>query len=123
MSRSDIDRLRDIVESIRAIAQAEATARHHAGEADVERVTLDAVQYRVMTIGEATKGLSSDLREQHPEVPWSDMARMRDLIGHHYYRLDPEIVRATIAEPVARLRTACEAILAGLLESSPDGEQ
>jgi len=36
---------------------------------------------------------------------------MRDLIGHHYYKLDPQIVRATIAEPVARLRDSCESML------------
>jgi uncharacterized protein with HEPN domain len=33
------------------------------------------------------------------------MARMRDLIGHHHYcKLDPQIVRATIGAPVERLR-------------------
>jgi len=37
---------------------------------------------------------------------------MRDLIGHHYYKLDPQIVRVTIGAPVERLRSACEAILA-----------
>ena len=37
---------------------------------------------------------------------------MRDLIGHHYYKLDPQIVRATIGAPVERLRAAREAILA-----------
>jgi Protein of unknown function DUF86 len=64
--------------------------------------------------------LSSGLRDAHPEVPWSDIARMRDLIGHHYYKLDPQIVRATIGDPVARLRAACEAILAG--SSGPEDE-
>ena len=72
----------------------------------------DAVQRRVFTIGEAVKALSKDLWQRHPDVAWSDMARMRDLIGHHYYKLDPQIVRATIGPPVERLRAACEAILA-----------
>ncbi len=41
------------------------------------------------------------------------MARMRDLISHHYYdELDPQIVRTIIGAPVERLRAACEAILA-----------
>ena len=75
-------------------------------------MALDAVQRRVFTIGEAVKALSQDLRQRHPDVPWSDMARMRDLIGHHYYKLDPQIVRATIGAPVERLRAVCEAILA-----------
>ena len=70
------------------------------------------IQQRVFTIGEAVKAASRGLRQRHPDVPWSDIARMRDLIGHHYYKLDPQIVRATIRAPVERLRTACEAILA-----------
>jgi len=37
---------------------------------------------------------------------------MRDLIGHHYYKLDAAIVRATIGDPLARLRVACESLLA-----------
>jgi uncharacterized protein with HEPN domain len=76
------------------------------------RWPLDAVQHRVFTIGEAVKALSPDLRQRHPGVPWSDIARMRDLIGHHYYKRDSEIVRATIGEPVEALRVVCQAILA-----------
>ena len=112
MSRTDEERLRDIVESIDAVNRADALLRAHPQDAEVEQVALDAIHYRVFTIGEAVKALSSDLRAAHPEVPWSDIARMRDLIGHHYYKLDPQIVRATIGDPFARLRVACEAILA-----------
>jgi uncharacterized protein with HEPN domain len=119
VSRTDDQRLRDIVESIDAVDRADALLRAHPQDADVEQVALDAIHYRVFTIGEAVKALSSGLRYAHPEVPWSDIARMRDLIGHHYYKLDPQIVRATIGAPIARLRVACEAILAG--SSAPEG--
>lgn len=112
MSRTDDQRLRDIIESIDAVERANALLRDHPQGPEVEQVALDAIHYRVFTIGEAVKALSSGLRNAHPEVPWSDIARMRDLIGHHYYKLDPQIVRATIGDPIARLRTACEAILA-----------
>ena len=118
MSRSDTERLRDILECIEAIDRAEATVRRYPGDPDVATVAMDAVQRRVFTIGEAVKALSRGLRQRHPDVPWSDIARMRDLIGHHYYKLDPQIVRATIGAPVERLRAACEAILA-----ESDGEE
>jgi uncharacterized protein with HEPN domain len=98
--------------SIEAIDRAEATVRRYSEDPDIAEVALDAVQRRVFTIGEAVKALSADLRERHPGVPWSDIARMRDLIGHHYYKLDSEIVRATIGEPVEVLRVVCRAILA-----------
>ncbi|MBU4335661.1 MAG: DUF86 domain-containing protein [Actinobacteria bacterium] len=123
MSRTDDQRLRDIVESIAAIDRADALLRAHPGGLDIEWVALDAIHYRVFTIGEAVKGLSSDLRDSHSEVPWSDIARMRDLIGHHYYKLDPQIVRATIGEPIAHLRTACEEILARRSESDDETDR
>jgi uncharacterized protein with HEPN domain len=112
VSRTNLERIRDILESIEAIDRAQATVQRYQGDSDVAQLALDAVQRRVFTIGEAVKALSRDLRERHPEVPWSDIARMRDLIGHHYYKLDSEIVRATIGEPVEALRVVCHAILA-----------
>jgi len=115
VTRSDNERLRDILECIEAIDRAEATVRRYPGDPDVAKVALDAVQRRVFTIGEAVKALSKDLRQRYPDVPWSDMARMRDLIGHHYYKLDPQIVRATIGAPRERLRAACETILVELV--------
>lgn len=45
-------------------------------------------------------------------MPWSNIAKMRDFIGHHYYRRDPEIILATIREPLTQLRAACEQIAA-----------
>jgi len=86
VSRSDPERLRDILECIEAIDRAEVTVARYPGDPDVARIALDAVQSRVFTIGEAVKGLSLGLRQRYPDVPWSDMARMRDLIGHHYPR-------------------------------------
>ena len=39
--------------------------------------------------GEAAKSVSHDLRAAHPTIPWSDMAKVRDLLSHHYHRIDP----------------------------------
>ena len=50
------------------------------------------------------------------------MARMRDLIGHHHYNLDPQIVRATIGAPVEQLRAVCRAILAQPVGEAEDNE-
>jgi len=79
----------------------------------VTDVVLAAIQFHIFTIGEAVKALPVDVTSARPEVPWSQIARMRDLIGHRYYALDAAIVRATIGTPLARLRAACEALLPG----------
>lgn len=95
MSRTDDQRLRNIVDSIDsidsidAVGRADALLRAHPQDIEVEKVAPDAIHFRVFTTGEAVKTLSSGLRDAHPEVPWSDIVRMRDLIGHRYYKLDP----------------------------------
>ncbi|MCB2175188.1 MAG: DUF86 domain-containing protein [Actinomycetales bacterium] len=119
MSRTDAQRLRDILTAIEAIDRAEALAARHPGDADLADAVLAAAQFHVFTIGEAVKALSADLTGGHPEVPWSDIARMRDLIGHHYYKLDAQIVRATIGTPL----DACHALLSELEPiSEPDAD-
>ena len=112
MSRSDRHRLGDILTAIDAIERAEVGAQQYSQDAELPAVVLAAIQFHVFTIGEAVKALSPEVTARRPEVPWSDIARMRDLIGHHYYKLDATIVRATIGDPLDRLRTACEALLA-----------
>ncbi|MEP7192149.1 MAG: HepT-like ribonuclease domain-containing protein [Actinomycetota bacterium] len=108
---SDLGHVREILDCIGAIDLAEAVVQRHDGDPDVGGVFLDAVRYRLVTISAAVESLSQELREDHPAVPWSDMARLGDLIGDDNDEVDPEMVSATIGEPVRGLRSACQAIL------------
>jgi len=112
LNASDIEHVRDILECIEAIDRAEVTVQRYGGDFDVAWVALDAVQFRVVTIADAVESLSLDLREDHPAVAWSDMARLRDLIGPPYDNLDPNTVRVSIGELVRALGSVCRAILA-----------
>ena len=100
MSRSNWHRLNDILAAIAAIDRAEAVGRRHPEDDKLPEVVLAASQFHVFTIGEAVKALPNELTAQRPDVPWSDVARMRDRIGHRYYKLDAVIVRATIGNPL-----------------------
>jgi uncharacterized protein with HEPN domain len=55
VSRSDTERLRDILECIEAIERAEATVRRYPGDPVVAKVAMDAVQRRVFTIGRPSR--------------------------------------------------------------------
>lgn len=42
----------------------------------------------MIVVGEATKRLSLDFRNTHPDIPWKDMAGMRDILAHQYDRVN-----------------------------------
>jgi uncharacterized protein with HEPN domain len=74
-------------------------------EEGFQRSTLvqDAVVRQFEIIGEATKRLSDDLKQQYPEVPWKDMAGMRDVLIHDYINVEIDIVWKTVTDYVQPL--------------------
>ena len=66
--------------------------------------TQDAVVRQLEIIGEATKRISMDFRRKHKEIPWSDMAGMRDILIHDYIDVDFEIVWKTASEQIPVLK-------------------
>jgi uncharacterized protein with HEPN domain len=71
-------------------------------EADL--VTQDAVVRQLEIIGEATKRVSKEFRSKHPDIPWSDMAGMRDVLIHDYIDVDFGIVWKTASEDIPNLK-------------------
>lgn len=63
-------------------------------------------------MGEAAKQLPAALRDSHPEVEWSLMARMRDRLIHGYFSVDESLVWGAVREKVPGLKQQIEAILA-----------
>lgn len=59
----------------------------------VETKDQDAVIRRLTIIGEATKRLSSDFRLSYPEIPWKQMAGLRNIIVHEYDDIRLDIIR------------------------------
>lgn len=54
--------------------------------------TVDAVVRNFEIIGEATKNLPQQLKDQYPEIPWEEMYRLRNRIIHEYFGIDYEII-------------------------------
>ena len=74
----------------------------------------DGVIRQLDLMGEATKRLSKELRHRYPEVPWQDMAGMRDKLIHDYLGVDVKTVWLTAKNDVPDLRLQLETILADL---------
>lgn len=67
-------------------------------------VTQDAVVRQLEIIGEATKRVSKEFRSKHPDIPWSDMSGMRDVLIHDYIDVDFNIVWKTASESIPNLK-------------------
>lgn len=62
-------------------------------------------------IGEAVKRLSSEIQKTYPDIPWSKMAKMRDLLIHAYDRVDLDEVWDTVKNDIPALISALERII------------
>ncbi|MEO7453320.1 MAG: DUF86 domain-containing protein [Fimbriimonadales bacterium] len=73
--------------------------------------TQDAVIRNFEILGEAVKGLSKDLRARHPNVPWREVAAMRDFLIHVYFGVSLERVWQTIKSDLDKLEAIVTAEL------------
>lgn len=110
MTRSDDKRLGDIVATGTEVA--EITGRGRA-TFDGDVVVRRALERCLEIIGEASKGLTEEVRSAIPGVPWSEVVRLRDRLSHHYHRVDPDELWATAERDVPRLLAALAVWRAG----------
>jgi len=78
---------------------------------NVEKVYAVAKAFE--NIGEAVKQIPKELTQQYQEIPWSDIAKMRDILTHHYFGLDDRVLWDTLGEDFDRF----EAVVKVMLES------
>ncbi|MDP1876948.1 MAG: DUF86 domain-containing protein [Actinomycetota bacterium] len=78
------------------------------------RVAFDAILHNLFVIGEASKALPKELVTLEPDIPWADIAGMRDVLGHQYHRVVPSIIHATVRESLGPLEGAVGRLLSQL---------
>ena len=79
-----------------------------------DRKTQDAVLRNLEIIGEAVKQLSEGLTGAHPDLPWRQIAGMRDKLVHDYFGVDLDLVWQVVEQQLSSVGARVEAMLRAL---------
>jgi uncharacterized protein with HEPN domain len=117
MSRSTIDRLRDIIQSAELV-------EHHVGDLDASALAAtaeprDAALFRIAVVCEAASRLPTELQALAPEIPWNEIKDMRNQIVHGYWQIDFAIIIDTVENDLEPLKTATQRLIELVERNAP----
>ncbi|TFG34630.1 DUF86 domain-containing protein [Candidatus Thorarchaeota archaeon] len=76
-----------------------------------DRILVLALIQLLEIIGEAASGISTEFQNNHQEIPWNSMIKMRHRLIHGYFDVDEDIIWKTITSDLPLLRKNLELIL------------
>lgn len=110
---------RDYADSLNDILVETRAARHMVAGLTFEEFAQDSVRTRAVirsleVIGEATKQIPLAVRKQNSQIPWREIAGMRDKLIHEYFGVSLRRVWQTVREDLPPLETAVEKMISEL---------
>ncbi len=105
MTRADDKRLDDILAAAAEIADIVSRGKN---KFDDDVALRRALERCLEIIGEAAKALGDEARDALPQVPWTEMIRLRDRLSHHYHRVEPDQLWVTAHVDVPQMATTIE---------------
>ncbi|MDR2066329.1 MAG: DUF86 domain-containing protein [Endomicrobium sp.] len=76
-----------------------------------DKKTIYATIRAIEIIGEASKKIPLNIRSQYINIPWKEIAGMRDKLIHDYFGIDVEVLWKTAKYDVAYIKFEFEKIL------------
>lgn len=111
--RNDVDLIQDIFESISRVISYTESINYEQFRKDIK--TQDAVFRNIEIIGEAVKLLSEQIKSQHLEIPWKNIAGTRDKLIHDYFGVNIDIVWDIVLNEIPDLRLKIRKIITSLI--------
>jgi len=112
VTRSLDERLNDILEAIRRarVADRRLLLAESLGDEAGVQIAFESILHNLFVIGESVKAIPSEVLDRDPNTPWSEIAALRDVIGHHYHRIVPEIIHGTVESDLGPLEVAVKGL-------------
>ncbi len=73
-------------------------------ELSVDDLHQSAIIRKIEVIGEAVKNIPLSFRNKYPDIPWKDIAGMRDKLMHHYFGVNIDTVWKVIKDDLPKLK-------------------
>ena len=106
--RDDRERLLDIQEAIERIEKYASQGREMF---DRDELIQTWILHHLQILCEAARAISSDFKQQHPYIAWTQIAGMRNILVHQYFGIDANIAWSVVERDLPVLKQQ----LAGLL--------
>ncbi|MBE6315741.1 MAG: DUF86 domain-containing protein [Muribaculaceae bacterium] len=106
----DIERLQHMLDAINVLL--DNKDKHTYEELASDPIVFYGFVKHVEIIGEAVYMLTKDYRNQHREVEWDDIERMRHVLVHGYYKIRPIQLWDTIQTDIVELKPVIEKLIA-----------
>ena len=66
--------------------------------------TIYATRKAIEIIGEATKKIPSSITDKYKDIPWREIAGMRDVLVHDYFGVDLNVLWKTVQQDIPELK-------------------
>ena len=109
--RDPKERLRDVLEAITNVERYLARGKEAFEQDELLQVWM---LRQLQIIGEAVGPLPEEIRARAPEIPWSKIVGMRNILVHGYFAIDTEVVWQAASRDVPALKPHIERLLATL---------